>query len=89
MNIESLLPLLTKSSNPQASAILSAAMGGDKNKILESLIGKDAKNNELLNMLSLMQQQQKKSSSTPNGLKAIYNFAPKDILGIMVKYFNK
>jgi len=94
MNLESLLPLLTKNSDPQTATLLSALSGGggDKSKLFESLMPKDGHSKELFNALSMMQTEQKKSSQTharAEGLKVIYNFAPTDILGVMMKHYGK
>jgi len=50
------------------------------------MLGKDDKNKELFSMLNLMRGQKTKPPPA-QGLKPIYPFVSKEILGIMVKYY--
>ena len=85
MDYKDILPLLLKGQNPEMAGVLSAMSSGDSSKLLETFMGKEGNNKELLTMLNLMRSNQKKP--LPEGLKPIYSIAPKDILGVMVKYY--
>lgn len=86
MDIKDMLPLLLKNADPKTAGMMSALNGGDMSQLLESMMGADGKNKEMMAMLKMMQGQQK-TRSNPSGLNAIYSIAPTDILGIMLKHY--
>ena len=86
MDIKDILPLLMKNSDPKMAGLMSAMQGGDTSALFESMLGKDDKNKELFSMLNLMRGQKTKPPPA-QGLKPIYPFVSKEILGIMVKYY--
>lgn len=79
MNIETMIPLLMKNADPKLGAILSA-INGDKSKLFDAAFGEN-KNKELFKLLASQRRSER-------GLYAIRNIAPKDILGIMLKYYS-
>jgi hypothetical protein len=102
MNLESILPLLMgNGANPQMNDIMSLLKGGNgnmadilkgqdgKNNVLDMLKNQGGKGNDMMNLFSMMNAQKKPSKQGAFGLKPIYNIAPTDILGIMVKYLSK
>lgn len=74
MDLSAILPLLTRTRN------------GDSADLLTSLLPKNEKTDEMMKLMSLMKDANK---PRPAGLRAIRNIAPDDILGALVKYFDR
>jgi len=87
MDLKDILPLLMKNSNPQMAGMMNAMSGGDKSKIFEEMLGKDAKNKDLMTMFNLMNTAKKNRPEPSNGLRPIYPFVSDEILGVLVKYY--
>ncbi len=69
------------------SAILPLLLrsGGDRSDLLASLLPENDKTAEMMKLVSVMNEGKKK----PVGLKPIRTIAPDDILGAMIKYFER
>ncbi|MCL2822015.1 MAG: hypothetical protein FWD86_02320 [Firmicutes bacterium] len=87
MELNDILPLLLKNSDPKMGAMISAMQGGDKSAIFNSVLGGDEKNKDMINMLSLMQKSKKGEQKNLVGFEHIFDFVPPKILGILVKHF--
>ena len=75
MDLSAILPLLMRSKT------------GDKTDLLTTLMPKNEKTDELMQLMKVMKTNN--NTSRPAGLKAVRNIAPDDILGALLKYFDK
>lgn len=74
MDLSAILPLLMR------------AQSGDKTDLLSSFMPKNEKTDELMKLMNVMKTN---NQPRPVGLRAIRNIAPDDILGALVKYFDR
>lgn len=58
---------------------------GDKSQLLSALMPQNEKTGELMKLMSLMDG----NKQQPSGLAAIKEIAPNEILGALLKYYNR